>query len=301
MIATPSYSIPKGVNSGAFGIFSSKYCKELDNVIDFAKSKQYIIPTEYQLNCLNIFILEMKSAGIWDRLDLIYIFGYNHPTYFNNELNLQKYNEGLLNFCLINLINPEKYHGERTSTNTDFAPYNTKKGLRGLPTAPVGHINTNYVYDVNYQRNDAGISCYNAVTATTNNNVFGRRDTTALRRDQIGMAFGGRNLIGNINTADVVPGELNTTLVYEGFHRVERTASNLTTYYLNGVQVGTHTTASQTQTSTIPFYLGSLNQAGTAAQRYTPVMSCVSIGGALGEKQLNEYQIFTDFRTKLGY
>jgi len=309
MIATPSYSIPKGVNSGVFGIVTGKYCDELEAVIQYAKSKGYRLPTNYQLTVISQLIGDLKDARIWQRYDLLYVLGLGNLNTMEVTTNdnlvtiFGQDKPGVRDFTLINLKNPFLYEGTRIPGVDNRIPIWSYNGMRSPNNSGNGGaINTNYIYGENYKQNDAGFSfyCTKDISGTANNTVIGRADSTNNRRDVLGFGFASQNLSGAINRTNGGNNYSATPVNTEGFHRLERTASNLTTYYRNALSIGTSTQASQTLTSDQPFYLGAINSTGTRSFAFPRIMTYFAIGSSLGSNLIRtETEIFKNYMVKV--
>jgi hypothetical protein len=308
MIATPSYSIPKGVNSGVFGIVTGKFCKEVEYCIAVAKSKGYVLPTDYQLRMLSYYINELKSNSIWSAFDLFYLFSYNSLLSNNNVKGtavgnmLNDFNIG--NFTKINLIEPDKYELQREDFSSPagaWNPYYSKIGWDNSTNVSSGgkYFNTlwNPALALKYSQNDAAITGF----------VENYNDRAACKIGGVQPSSGARGHI-QLQANGTWTGSINSTANQNystgnasniGYHHVQRTASNLTTWYHNNSSVGTSTAASSTP-PTDNFLILYNGNGGFSTVALMPV-GLFRVGASLTEKQRKtDYELYINFRTQLG-
>jgi hypothetical protein len=323
MIVTPSYSIPKGVNSGVFSIVNRRYCKELEDVIAVAKSKCYQLPTDYQLRVINFCINEKKSNGILERLDLFYLMGLNslivQDSFNTNLVRLRsdslKLESTIFPFCSLNIKNPiSNQLTKEQGTTAQQGITSTRFGLRcnGSGSTNWAALNTNWSPSegINYTQNNAHFSLLIngdfPVTANGGNRCLGIRNgsspthTSVLLNFQTSTSFAGHINRGANSTITFSSGMTNGY----GQYVLERTASNLVTAYKNGTSVGTNTGASGALPSD-RFYLFTENLGGvpstsslTSGANYVSFQLGASLGATL---QKIDYEIMKEFRTRLGF
>jgi hypothetical protein len=282
-----------------------KYCAELDAVISVAKSKGYQLPTDYQLRCLNTYINEQISNGIWSKRDLLYLFGYGginvfqistNPRLLDNQvLRIQRELGALNNFVKLNFINPHKFEitCPLDSITNAYKIMLTDKGIFKVPAS-----NTQTQYETNY------VPSTDAVNYSLNNasqTTYSPSDLQVAEGNQFFInASGAINLLTLWNSINRTVYNINSTTqrsktgVTEsvGYHHFERTSSVLTTYYKNGVSIDT-TAAVSTSVPSVQI---------TLLQRANIAMSFYALGLSLGATlQKIDYELFTQLRTKLGY
>jgi len=305
MIVTPSYSIPKGVNSGVFSI-PSKFCKEVEDAILVAKYLGYQLPTDYQLRMLSFYINEQKLNGIWERADLVYLFGYNNL--LQNDIDkisdvteiMREQND--FKFCDINLKNPSKYLGQRVIISSNVNCHHTNRGLfKAIGTNE--NLPNEYLtgYDpsidaVHFELNSASVTAFigfgeDGLNASNNSTIpAGIVDNVVNTGIRFNTWNGVNNRSGVLN--NVTPENYGSASSNQnGYHHFERTASNALAWYLNSVSVQTRTGAS------------TAIQAGEVrlVRRFSNTLTFFRLGASLGSTlQKIDYQIFTEFKTKLG-
>jgi hypothetical protein len=317
MIATPSYSIPKGVNSGVFGIVTGKYCKEVEDVIAFAKSKNYPLPSEYVLRQLSVLINELRANGIFQISDALYIPGLgdirtDNVGFLGSGGGNDRRTALFYEFSLINFINPQQYLGSRLVNPSAIRinyPYYTKYGwingqASGDGSADSGLIDTNYNPSAanNWTQNSACVSFFISalgVTSTTQLVTLGRLETNATVQCNLITSPDQARVMINTATGNQA-GDLISISKRNGFFSCDRSASNLTTLYLDGVSVGSTVRAStniSAATQTVAFN-GRLPFAANI--RCQSQVSYIRFGSSIGAPLAKtEYEIYTNFRSKL--
>jgi len=292
-----------------------KYCSELDLVIAVAKSKGYVLPTDYQLRMLNFYINEQKSNRIWELRDLVYVHGFN--TLLNDgrgigNPNKESQRSTIENFTKLNFKSPLQYELTRTTVidaSSARFPYLGATGW-GNGNGTNSYLSTGWTQanGINWQQNSASFSVY--VANNTNNietagECLGSIDTVAARCQLRFIPWRADNTAGiRINkTSGGLPTPIGTTTTNIGYWHGDRSASNLTTLFKDGISIGTVATASATMLSTQPIYITAFNSTGSIGNTFQAgLLSIVALGGSLGSTlQKIDYEIFTQFRTKLGY
>jgi hypothetical protein len=106
---------------------------EYDTILEYAILQGYTLPSVDQQALQNQLISDLKNAGIWNKLDIFYVFATN----------------GDQNFARLNWKNPSLY---RTTNVTSDPIFRTNIGFTGP-----NRLNTNFpsTNGVNYTLNDA--------------------------------------------------------------------------------------------------------------------------------------------------
>lgn len=306
----------RGSHHGAFGIIVGDYCTELKDVLSVAKSKGYDTPTKFQLLMIDFLLKELKASGVFRLYDCLYVSGLNSSKSqisrsTNSEFINDPYNPNtLIAFSTINIKNPLQFNCTIINGGDNRLPLYTARGIKSVSLTGNPGLDTGYVpkdlTGANWTQNNAGFFCYvadNDNKSTTNMLVAGSRDTVN-NRSYLAFApnFGGQ-ITGQINVTTGGVSNFGAITNSNGFFRLERTASNLTTCYLNSVSTGTNAGASSTLLATTSMYILARNIDGAVSNtwRNNPI-SFIGFGASLGSTlQKIEYEIFTQFRTKLGY
>ena len=194
-----------------------KYDTSYQDVLDRATVLGYTLPTASQRIKQNTLVLSLKAGGIWNKLDVLYIFA----------------NDGGSDFATLNWKSPSANQSTLINTPT----FTVNQGFNGNGTS--SYINTNYTPFLNasnYQLDNASRYIY-IFSPTANDRVDGNLiDTNGIR-------------LGNFNTQRLNSGinTLNTAFEYtsvRGMKSIHRTSSTNLTLANN------KTSATRTSTST---------------------------------------------------
>ena len=123
------------------GIFSQggvSFDADYQAVLDYATTQTYTLPSASQQALQNQLVIDLKDAGIWSKLDLLYVFA----------------TDGDSDFASINWKDPNNFEIDEFNSPT----HTTNKGFEGNGTS--AYLNTNWDLandSVNYQQDDAGI------------------------------------------------------------------------------------------------------------------------------------------------
>jgi hypothetical protein len=318
MIATVSGNTVGNANGGVFSIPLRKYCVEVENIINVAKSKGYLLPTDYQLRCLNFLINELKLTGIFQTYDIAYVYGYDSlEKYANKEAtgNVLFSSTGELKrslfepFTLLNIVNPARFEASivRSPTRNNYPWMNELGWSMGRSGIDFGGIDTGWIakdHAVKWTQNNAGGFIYtHPYLESTNNSSFGVQDTTVNRTTISLLTNSSTNsVVGRING-------VNTNRTYvaaggvsngSGHHRLERTGASASQYYRDGIQLGSSTGASATMDGTYSVWMGGFSSNGLRQSCNVAPISFGGLGAALGVSMVKlEYDIFTEFRNRL--
>lgn len=106
-------------------------------ILNNAKSKGYRLPSAEQQKTQNELVLALKSAGVWDSLDVLYVFATDADA----------------NFAKLNWKNPAAHEG----TYVGGITFQKNGGIKG--DGSTGYFNTNFnpaTSGVRYTLNNAG-------------------------------------------------------------------------------------------------------------------------------------------------
>jgi hypothetical protein len=316
MIVSPSYNIPQGVNSGVFSYNTGKYCAEVEKLISVALYKGYILPTDYQLRCLDVLIKELISNKIFQTYDILYVYGYNTllkygpkdadvTTYFptGNGYNRPDFEK----FTLLNITNPERFEATivKSPSRNNYPFLNELGHTMGRSGIDFGAIDTGWIakdHAVKWQLNNAGAFIYtHAFQEVGGQPAFGVHDST-VNRTTVSL---------QTNNSGAVTGRINGTVTNRtyvasgitsgaGHHRLERTGATASQYYRDGLQLGTSTGTGGTMLGTYSVFMGGFSNNGARGSCNTGPISFGGLGSSIGQTLSKiEYDIFTSFRQKL--
>lgn len=159
--STYYYLLRRGVIGGGGGAaFDSDY----QAVLNRSAALGYSAPTQASKELQNTLVTDLKTAGVWDKLDLLYVFAFEG---------------GDSDFATLNWKAPNNFQLTKTNSPT----FTEKEGFAQSGTAS---LDTGFVLDTidasrKYTRTDAGIFVAFPTMSTssiTNNRPFGTETTT---------------------------------------------------------------------------------------------------------------------------
>lgn len=181
---TPTYTpTPSGV------VFDTDY----QAVLSYASSNTYTEPTFGDKVLQNQLVLDLKSAGIWNKLDILYVFKAGATT-----------SDSLRAFSKINWKSPSNYY--ITENATYSGNYQEDLGWKGTPaTDPLGFfLDTNFnptLHGTGYTLNDASVSTY--VTKEEGTSVWcgidGAANPLQFRKNSVSVYLNGSSFIPSPN------------------------------------------------------------------------------------------------------
>lgn len=101
---------------------STSYEAEYDAILTYATNQGYTLPSSAVQDDQNQLVADLKTAGIWDSLDVLYVFA----------------GDGDRDFALINWVDTSQFNGVINGTVT----FTANEGVKGNGTN--GYINTGY-------------------------------------------------------------------------------------------------------------------------------------------------------------
>jgi len=120
-----------GLRRRRFGGGGGGFDSDYQAVLDYATTQAYTLPSSGQQTLQNQLVLDLKSAGIWSKLDLLYVFA----------------TDGDSDFASINFLDPNNY--EITEVNSPT--FTTNVGFTGDGTSALLYTNFDPSTDrVNY-------------------------------------------------------------------------------------------------------------------------------------------------------
>ncbi len=192
------------------------FCAEYQTIYNALDSK----PGTDTANAQNTLVVDLKTAGVWAKGDLIYVTA-------------QKTQAG----ALLMWLNPS---GDDNLTNTTAAPFTQYEGFTGV-SATSESMTTNWNPTneaVNYKLDDATISAYTRIDINATEYIMSAYASS--RYISLVPRTGG-TMTARMNSPSA---SSYTTANSLGLSTVTRTASNVVTFYKNGTKLGTDNEAS---------------------------------------------------------
>jgi hypothetical protein len=170
-------------------------------VLNYAITQGYTLPSASQQVLQNQLVLDLKTAGVWSKLDIFYVFA----------------TDGDSDFASINWKDPNNF--EITEVNSpNFTP---NQGFEGNGTSAYLDTNWNITNDsVNWLQNDAGIFCAFPImnsTPQSPNTLVGTNisNYVRLRVDENSNSGNNRMWLNSTNRTDnIFDTKVNNTIYF---------------------------------------------------------------------------------------
>lgn len=254
------------------------YDSDYQAVLDRAAVLGYTTPDVTTQGYQNQFVLDLKSAGIWTKLDVLYVL-----------------TSGSAEFARINWKAPSSNLITAVSSPT----WTSGVGYGGNGTS--SYLNTNWKPSdgTNYVQNNASIFCYIQNHVTENKfdlgsamNFIGGSNVAVFRADD---GFG--STVGYINQSGsaVVANGGNCV----GLWQLQRKDASNNYIFKNGTQVDTEADVS-TGVSNINMYALAYNGGGTAAGFSTRKISLIGSGDSLNGLESALNTAWSTYKTSIG-
>lgn len=239
----------------------------------------YTLPSAAQQVKQNTLVTSLKASGVWDLLDVLYVFA----------------TDGDQNFSFINWKAPSSYLITKTGTVTHTANQgNVSNGTNG-------YLNTNWIPStngVNYTLNSASLITYMQSHVTLSatdlgsaqNFLAGANRISFNADDGFGSAIGAINQTGSATVAN------GGNCV--GLWQVQRKDASNNYIFKNGSQVDTEADASN-GVSNIAMFLLCLNNGGTPNFYSTRRMGLFAAGASLNGLESSLYTSWNTYFTGL--
>lgn len=259
------------------GESGGQYDEDLQDLLDFADGLGYTLPSDEVIELLDDLITELKALGVWQDLDLLYIFS----------------TDGDEDFATLNLINPATFKASRVNSPT-WIP---GTGFQGNGTN--SYLNTGWAPNpdaVHFTQNDGGVFCYiNSEQISGGNQfVFGVRGN-------VGGAFNGRTTLvpqnGSVHSFSVNSLGVNvgSSVTGTGFYHQRRVLSNDQRLFKNASQVGATNSNASTSLSTNELNILGSNEDGVTSEFSTHQIGIFGIGASFAGKEQELNDIFNTF------
>jgi hypothetical protein len=247
-------------------------------VLNRAVTLGYALPTFSQIIKQNNLVLSLKAGGIWNKLDVLYIFA----------------NDGGSDFATLNWKSPSANQSTLINTPT----FTANEGFIGNGTS--SYINTNYTPSTvgnNYQLNDCSFGYW----AFSGLQTGGTRVNVGTRNSSLsGLAYpvGGSENTLFINTNNTLNGNLSASSSNLGLRHFNRASSSGSRYYNSTGLVGSNTNISF-DISNFPFFVSAINTANTPSLYTITEISIMFAGSSLATENTALNNAFNTYITSL--
>lgn len=258
------------------------YDEDYQAILDYGTAQGYTLPSTAQQVKQNQYLLDLKSDGIWDGLDVLYVLA----------------TDGDSSFAKINWKNP----GTFNATDGVAPTFTANEGFTG--NAVNMYLTSGWdpaTNGVNYTLDECGIFCHvNNETAAGNKAAWGFRGNG-------GGALLGQALLLPEDTTNAhtfslqnLASPTGSAVSSKGFYHIRRVADNDLRLFKNGSQVGaTQTTASDSLSNQDAYILAlNVNGAGPGFLSDSQV-GVWGIGASLTGKESALYTAWNTYLTSL--
>jgi len=254
------------ITHGIWASNSSGFNTFYQDILDYATGQGYTLPSEDQQDLQNDLVESMVNLGVWDNLDVFYVFATDAGS----------------DFARINWIDPNRNYAQLYNTPS----FTSNEGYTGRVDATPAYIDSEFqvgVTGANFQNSDASLFVY--VFDDLQNIIYGDVGVVA-------TSFGIGEQYAAINTMMPPQGALNKRAEYSllevaaqiqtdvatsiGLSHVDRASSSEVKFFKDGSLLAT--TASTEVAISQTLYVNFLR--GRFAADYSE--RTVSIGGAGG-------------------
>lgn len=236
-----------------------------------------VAPDDARKELIDDLVGALKTAGVWTKLDVLYLVAAHDAQ-----------------AARVNWKSPGTY--DLTAVNSPT--FTTDRGYAGDGTT--SYLTTGFDPSgggFNYTQNSVSIGAWarsGADTGSLGATLIGATTAFLIPRSTSDTLRGRTNQGSSSNCSDT---SITTRF---GLSVLNRSASNLTTGYRNGVAKGTYATAS-TALSAAAFFVGAMNNAGTPASFVDNQISAAFLGGSLdGTEQTDTYNALATYMTAVG-
>lgn len=252
---------------------------EYQAILDRATALGYTLPSAAQQVKQNSFVEALKAAGIWDLLDILYVFA----------------TDGDQNYSFINWKSPSSY----LITKSGTVNFTANQG--NISNGTNGYLNTNWVPSsngVNLTLNSTHAAAYVYNHVSENKYDLGTAPSFVNSTPQIYLRVDD----SFSNTFYAVNQNANATVVNGGnsvgFYMAQRKDSSNVYLFKNGSQVDTDADAS----TAVPggnMFLLAVNNGGAPSNYTTRRLSIVSFGASLNGLESAYYTAWNNYFTSL--
>jgi len=231
-------------------------------VLDYATTQGYTLPSSSQQALQNQLVVDLKDAGVWSKLDLLYVFA----------------TDGDSDFASINWLDPNNYEITKVSSPT----FTTDVGFTGNGSS--SYLNPSYnqgTDGVNWSNPNGSFGVWVDTAATINKHSYvGYVQTNSTLR---------RGGIKDINTLALsVSGDVNDT-----FMHININSTNSEMFYNGSSQ------ATQTGTFVNAGNMDFLRESGTGGTFSDGTISIGFFGGDLATEQNDFYTSVNSYITSI--
>ena len=271
-------------NSAATAQVAAATDADYQAVLDRASTLGYTAPSSAQQTLQNTLVEDLKTAGVWSKLDVFYVFA----------------TDGDSDYATLNWKSPSN----NQTTKVNSPTFTSNSGFTGDGISSYLDINFQPVNGSQYAQDSAHFMIYSYGDDVGSTYYGGALDTTpSVIRS---LNFGGRdnnNRFGAIaiNSTGADVSSTNSVMTDVGFNLITRTSSTSVKAYKDNSLIGTFTRTSDTSSYQLArnIMLLARNLNGSANSYGTRKLAIVAIGSDVDSLASDYYTAINDYFTAL--
>jgi hypothetical protein len=250
---------------------NSKYDSSYQEILDYATSQGFDLPSPQNQRTQNALLINLKSSGIWELLDVFYNF----------------FTDGDADFAKINWKEP----GAESVSSFGAPVFTVNSGFSGFSGTSYLLSYNPSTFGGNYSRNSATMFAATPSVAGVNSILCGSFSFTFNTYEQINI-FAGYYILNSLAPAAALA---NTNVA--GLHHVDRQNSTNSNASINGLSVGAIVQAS-TALINNRLSIGARNDegAGPGSLPFTGTVEMFGAGSSVDGKQFSLYSAWNDYK-----
>lgn len=232
---------------------------EYQSYLDYGTAQGYTLPSASLQASQNSFVIDLKTSGIWDSLDVFYFLA----------------TDGDSLMAMTNLVDP----GNHNATVGAGSPiFDRRSGVRG--DGATDYLDTNYSPATDGESFDLNSASFGAYYLGTEN-ITSFDGAFLTGSHSVGLSpFRSNSTSGNIND-DVGNSLTNGSEEGDGFFFINRSGATSRQLYKNGVSISSDSEPSTGLVTNNLFLLGRSNSGGSAEDLHTFTINIFFVGGDL--------------------
>jgi len=236
-----------GILAGVGGGFDSDY----QAVLDYATTQAYTLPSASQQALQNQLVVDLKTAGVWNKLDKLNIY----------------YTDGDSDYACINWKNPGTFDSTKVNTPTFVVNKGFTSGVDGT------FIRTNFTPSsdaVQMQDNNASFGGFFTENISSGNGLEIVSGTSANNRNFIRVSNNG-TAQGAIHANNQTTTFSNPIASASGFMHIDKSSTTTANYNKNGVSQVSFAPQSGIGLSSVEFTELALSTGGSSSDQFIAV------------------------------
>jgi len=268
-------AVNNAINWGTGAATAGGFDADYQAVLDYATTQGYTAPSAAQQTLQNTLVTDLKTAGVWDKLDLFYVFA----------------TDGDSDYATLNWKTPTSFQTTKVNSPT----FTSNQGFTGDGTS--AYLNTSFrplTNGNNYQANNASIGVYYN-SSLSSNNLYLSAYRTSADTDETFLRAGGNapNTINNNNSSN-----RDAFSAVGDFAQIHRNSSNQY-LFTNGIQTDSLAITGSNSLTDFEVYLFGLNNGGSIAALSNAQINFFYLGSTLISESSDFYSALNTYKSAL--